>query len=159
MKYIRLSKDQFEELANEFSTFLAAQGIDASQWIDIKTHHKDKVDQWLDLFSDMVWEESLKKVNYIEHWSESQLFLFEFHFEEVHLIVIKTLNNKHKLTTTSGINWLLKNILSDEVEFFESKKIVNEEQNHSKFKIIQQGGIITEGNWYRNFKNIIHPYS
>ena len=39
MKYSRLTKEQFEELHQEFSTFLATQTIDKAEWDTIK---KDK---------------------------------------------------------------------------------------------------------------------
>lgn len=36
MKYSRLTKEQFEELNQEFSTFLATQAIDKAEWDKIK---------------------------------------------------------------------------------------------------------------------------
>ena len=36
MKYARLTKEQFEELHQEFINFLATQSITADEWEDIK---------------------------------------------------------------------------------------------------------------------------
>ena len=36
MKFSRLTKEQFEELNQEFSTFLATQAIDKAEWNKIK---------------------------------------------------------------------------------------------------------------------------
>ena len=45
MKYAKLTKEQFEELNEEFAVFLAAQSIDEKEWTKIK---KDKPEiKWL----------------------------------------------------------------------------------------------------------------
>jgi len=38
MKYKRLTKEQFEELHQEFATFLATQSIDKKEWDEIKVN-------------------------------------------------------------------------------------------------------------------------
>ena len=43
MKYRLLSKEQFEELHKEFSTFLATQGIDNKMWEEAKDEQPKKV--------------------------------------------------------------------------------------------------------------------
>jgi hypothetical protein len=53
MKYTRLTKEQFEELTQEFSTFLATQTIDKAEWDTIKAE-KEVAEQELDVFSDLV---------------------------------------------------------------------------------------------------------
>ena len=62
MKYTRLSKEQLESLHEEFALFLATQSIDKIQWVKIKTENPTLTDELLDLFSDMVWDQSLEKI-------------------------------------------------------------------------------------------------
>ena len=52
MKYKRLTKEQFEELHGEFSTFLASQSIDKGEWDKIKVEKPEVAEQELDVFSD-----------------------------------------------------------------------------------------------------------
>lgn len=61
MKYTRLSKEQIEELHQEFINFLATQSITAEEWKDIKTNKPEVAEQELDVFSDLVWEGVLTK--------------------------------------------------------------------------------------------------
>ena len=77
MKYARLTKEQFEELHQEFINFLATQSITADEWEDIKTNKPNVAEQELDTFSDLVWFGVLGKVEYLEHISPQQIHLFQ----------------------------------------------------------------------------------
>ena len=61
MKYTRLTKEQLEEMHQEFINFLATQSITAIEWDDIKTNKPEVAEEELDLFSDLVWEGVLIK--------------------------------------------------------------------------------------------------
>ena len=74
MKYTRLSKEQFENLHEEFSLFLATQSIDKIQWDQIKSQNPSLTEELLDLFSDMVWDKSLDKIIYLENRSDHLFF-------------------------------------------------------------------------------------
>ncbi|MGO1729983.1 MAG: DUF6495 family protein, partial [Flavobacteriaceae bacterium] len=73
MKYERLTREQFEEMHQEFINFLATQQITVDEWEQIKKDQPGIVEQELDVFSDLVWEGVLNKVNYLEHFSPQQL--------------------------------------------------------------------------------------
>ena len=77
MKYARLSKEQFERLNEKFALFLAAQSIDKIQWDQIKSQNPSLTEELLDLFSDIIWDQSLDKIIYLENRSDQHLFLFK----------------------------------------------------------------------------------
>ena len=64
MKYTRLTKEQFEELNQEFINFLSTQSITANEWKEIKEQKPEVAEEELDIFSDLVWEGVLSKVDY-----------------------------------------------------------------------------------------------
>ena len=76
MKYTRLSKEQFEELHQEFINFLATQSITAEEWQDIKVNKPKVAEQELDVFSDLVWEGVLPHAKYLENISPQHMYLF-----------------------------------------------------------------------------------
>ena len=76
MKYQRLTKEQLDELHEEFATFLATQSIDAQMWVEIIAERPNVAEEQLDLFSDIVWERVLEKVTYLENIAPDYLFLF-----------------------------------------------------------------------------------
>ncbi len=155
MKYTRLTKEQFEELHQEFINFLAAQSITAEEWADIKANKPEVAEEELDVFSDLVWEGVLRKVDYLEHISPQQMHLFHLKEKDMQLIAIKLKNDTVDLTTTEGYEWFRNNLLSDDVEFLTANKAYSEDKALDKFKLIQQGGVITKGNLYRYFEKLV----
>ena len=139
MKYTRLTKEQFEELHQEFINFLATQSITADEWRDIKTNKPEVAEQELDVFSDLIWEGVLSKVEYLEHFSPQQLHLFQCNEKQMRLIALKVKASDVDITTKEGYAWLQDNLLSDEVEFFAAQKAYSEDKGQDKFKLIKEG--------------------
>ena len=154
MKYSRLTKEQFEELHQEFINFLATQTITAQEWKSIKTNTPEVAEQELDVFSDLVWEGVLKNVIYLEHISVQQMHLFSLNENDMHVIAIK-LKRDIDLTTNEGFNWLRENLLDDDVEFLQAKKEYSKDKNLDKFKLIQQGAVITKGDLFIYFDKLV----
>src|SRR5690606_20830541 len=102
MKYTRLSKQQLEELHREFINFLATQSITADEWESIKKDTPHIAEEELDVFSDLVWEGVLTKVEYLENISAQHMHLFHLLDKEMKLISIKVLNPNIDLTTKEG---------------------------------------------------------
>ena len=152
MKYTRLTKEQFEELHQEFAKFLATQSIDAKAWEQFKKDKPQLAEEELDIFSDLVWEDALSRIEYVENRSNNQLFLFHFAEKEIDLLLLKILNNDINANTTEGIAYIDKNLQSDKVQLFTSNKAYSEDANMDKFKLIQQGSLVTEGELFRHFK-------
>lgn len=155
MKYARLTKQQFEELHNEFINFLATQSITANEWETLKNNRPQVVEEELDVFSDLVWEGVLGKVNYLENISRQQMHLFHLADKEMKLISVKILNPDIDLNTSIGFNWFKKNWQSDFVEYLQASKSYTEDKNLDKFKLIQEGAVITKGELYKWFDDII----
>ena len=74
MEYHRLSKEQLEELHQEFARYLAALSIDRKQWEEIKANDPQTVDLHLNQFSDLVWADVLSKDLYLEHLSPNHFY-------------------------------------------------------------------------------------
>ncbi|UUV21394.1 DUF6495 family protein [Paenimyroides aestuarii] len=155
MKYARLTKEQLEELHVEFTNFLASQQIDKSEWDLLKTHKPEVAEQEIDIFSDLVWEGVLKSARYIEHFSATHIFLFQFDNEQIDTIVLKTTNETVNFLTKSGLEWLGENMHSNEVEIRYGAKKFGGDRNGEIFEIIQQGGILSQGELYEQIKNIL----
>jgi len=154
MTYARLTKEQFEELHQEFINFLATQSIDAKEWDTIKTTKPEVAEQELDIFSDLVWEGVLTKAQYLEHISPQSMHLFSLNEDNMHLIGVK-LKNKQDLTTKEGFAWLRDNLLDDNVEFVTASKDYSDNKNLDKFALIQQGAVITKGDLYNYFAKLV----
>lgn len=156
MKYTRLTKEQFEELQQEFINFLASQSITAKEWEEIKTQKPEVAEEELDVFSDLIWEGVLDKVTHLEHFSPSQMYLFHITQVEIHLIAVKVDNEAIDITTREGYQWLQKNLMDDNVNLYTSSKVLTDDRNKDIFALIQQGAVITKGDLFKYFDKVIN---
>lgn len=157
MKYSRLTKEQFEELHPEFINFLATQSITADEWTKLKETQPDVAEEELDIFSDLVWEGVLQQATYLENIAPKQLFLFKIEASEMKLISLKIKEDSIDITTPEGYHWLQQNFAEESVEFFTATKSFSDDRNADIFALIQQGAIITKGELYLFFENILNP--
>lgn len=155
MMYSRLTKEQFEELHQEFAKFLATQSITSDDWKKIKSDQPDVAEDVLDVFSDLIWESVLSKAKYLENIAAQQLFLFKLNETEIHLIMIKVNDTTMDITTETGFAWLQQNFTSDEVELFTASKIYSEVRNKDVFDLVLQGAEISDGELYEMFVKLI----
>lgn len=155
MKYARLTKQQLEELHQEFINFLATQSITADEWDSIKKDRPQVAEEEIDVFSDLVWEGILEKVVYLENISVQHMHLFHLLDKEIKLISVKVLNPNIDLTTKEGFTWFKKNYQSDFVEYLTASKAYGGDKKADKFGLIKQGAVITKGELYRWFEGMI----
>ena len=155
MKYKRLTKEQFEALHKEFTTFLATQSIDKAEWDKIKSEKPEVAEQELDVFSDLIWEGVLTKANYLEHFSKNHIFLFHCQEKFIQSIVLKALSSEVDFMEKEGLQWLSDNVFTDTVEIHLGKKEYQEERNAVIFDLIKEGAILSDGQLYLQINGII----
>jgi hypothetical protein len=155
MKYARLTKEQFEELTQEFTNFLATQAIDKAEWDKIKAEKPEVAEQELDVFSDLIWEGVLSKATYLEFFSKNHIFLFNCFDTHIKSIVLKSLVPETDFLTKEGLEWLSDNMFTETIEMKVGKKEFTEERNLSIFQLIQQGSFLSDGQLYNQINTII----
>ncbi|GIZ08284.1 DUF6495 family protein [Flavobacterium sp. UMI-01] len=155
MKYARLTKEQFEELTQEFTNFLASQSIDKAEWDSIKENKPEVAEQELDVFSDLIWEGVLTRAEYLEHFSKNHIFLFQSFDTYINSIVLKSLHPEVDFLTKEGLQWLSDNMFTDSIEMKVGKKEFSEDRNSSLFALIQQGAFLSDGQLYKQINTII----
>ncbi len=155
MKYSRLTKEQFDELHQEFINFLATQSITADEWETIKVNKPEIAEQELDVFSDLIWEGVLTKAKFLENISPQHFYLFRLDETQMRLIGLKLNTTEVDLTTKAGFAWLRENLLSDAVEIFQANKNYSKDAQMDKFELIQKGSVITKGDLFKYFDDLI----
>jgi len=155
MRYAQLTKEQFEELHEEFALFLATQKIDITEWEKIKKEKPEIADEELNLFSDLVWDKVLGNSKYLEHYSKETINLFKCTDEEVFRIVVKSSMAEFDFTNKDNFEWFLDNSLDDSLEYLRGKKKYSKERNDEIFDLIQQGSVVCNGELYEAIFKII----
>lgn len=157
MKYHKLTECQFHEMHQEFSVFLAAQGISKEDWDYIKSEKPETIDDYLNNFSDMIWEKVLYDCKYFDFVTSDQLYLFETKENLVNVIILKIDYELADLTTSKGFKKVLKFLYSDQVNLFTSSKSYFPSRNKFIYNYLKKGAIISKGERYRlldsNFSN------
>jgi hypothetical protein len=155
MKYRQLTKEQLEELHEEFALFLASQKIDVTEWKTLKADSPKVADEELNVFSDVVWDDVLKKTEFIEHYSKGSINLFKCQETLIERILVKTSNTSIDFLTKEGIEWLSTNAGDDSLEYFYAHKDYAKERNEELFDLIEKGGIMTKGYLYVSIAEVI----
>jgi hypothetical protein len=155
MKYARLSKEQFESLNEEFAIFLASQSIEKIQWDQIKSKNPTLTDELLNLFSDMVWDQSLDKIIYLENRSDHHLFLFKCEDTRIDLILIKLEEDCPSLMQKDYKQWLEEHLSDPRVAIFESSRSFQDDFKGEKFKLINKGATFSEGETFEDLKSFL----
>lgn len=89
MKYKRLTNEELQELQPEFVNFLATNQITADDWVNLKSHNMDRVEELIGIFSDMVFEKILKKIQYVEHVTRQDWMVFHCKEQGLHMLGIQ----------------------------------------------------------------------
>jgi hypothetical protein len=155
MKYRQLTKEQFEELHEEFARFLASQKIDVSEWEKIKREKPATAEEELNIFSDLVWDDVLTKSEFIEHYSKSSINLFKCQETLIERIMVKTTNSSVDFLKKEGLDWLSKNAGDASLEYFYGDKDYSKDRNIELFDLVEKGGIMTKGHLYTSISEVI----
>ncbi len=155
MKYQRLTKEQFEELHQEFVNFLATQTIDKTEWDKLKLEKPEIAEQELDVFSDLIWEGVLTRSEYLENFSKNHIFLFQCFDTYLKSIVLISKVKEIDFLSKDGLQWLSDNMFTDNIEMKIGKKQFTDERNSSIFELIQQGSFLSDGQLFKQINSII----
>lgn len=154
MKYIRLTKEQLEELHPEFTRFLASQSIDKAEWDALKAEKPEVAEQEIDVFSDLVWEGVLTQAEWLEHYSKNHIFLFKMNKENMESIIIHAHGAPADFTSDEGLMWLNENIFSNDVQVTRGQKPFGEDRNAEIFSLMQQGATLSDGTLYKQLEDM-----
>lgn len=157
MTYTRLTKEQFEALHQEFANFLATQSIDKNEWDNLKKEKPEVAEHELDIFSDLIWEGVLNQAKYLDHFSKNHIFLFDCLKEHIASIVITVNQDDIDLMTSKGLEWLVTNLMHETVIIQKGKKNYDKPRNEVIFSIIQQGAILSKGEFYQDLMKLLQP--
>lgn len=154
-KYHRLSEEQLHSLHFEFSQFLATQGIDKKTWDVFKSENTPQVDQFLDAFSDIVWEKLFNQAEYLEFICPDKAFLFHTQKEVATVLVINNKLTEIDLTQTEAWLWLEDHWKHSNISFFKSAKKYQGERNLFIYDYFKKGALITKGERFRQWEPIL----
>lgn len=154
MKYRRLTIEELKELEPEFVRFLASNTVTADEWETLKVSAPEKAERLIELFSDIVFEKVIEKVEYLEHRSPTDLRLFHCGPDKIKLLGIRA-------TGIDGFDFAAHPTAEEMMQQVQqapagSLKMYSAEKgykagnrNQELFKMMQEGCLIADGQLYK----------
>lgn len=150
MRFRRLSKEELKELEKDFVSFLASNTVTASDWEKLKSEDVTQAEDLIDMFSDIVFETSLKKIEYLENCSADSLLLFKCDAKDLSLIGV---NAKDKTVDFTKVDFQSK-LVDGSVSTFFTKKAFSKNREEEMFEMLEQGCSIADGKLFESFKKV-----
>jgi hypothetical protein len=88
--YRLLTIEELTELEKEFVEYLVLNGITAEDWVKMKEQDKAGAEQIIELFSDVVFEGIMRKVNYLEYRAENFVHAFQCLSDKLVLVAMES---------------------------------------------------------------------
>lgn len=157
MKYRRLTLDELQELETEFVRFLAANTVTSDEWTSLKTTAPDKAERLIELFSDVVFDKIIDKIEYLEHRTKSDLKLFKCGEARIELIGIKVIGaDRIDFTQQQTAEEMLGKFRvapNGSVKMFTAEKgYKNGDRPQELFKMMQDGCLIAQGELFESLR-------
>ena len=144
MKYRRLTADELANLEKEFINFLVANTITGDDWQRMKGSDPAKAEGLIDIFSDMVFETTLKNVSYLQFATPKDLKIFACGSDNIRLIGL-SVPEEHSLNFTQDIDEALLQKYATEISIYKAEKNYQPNREQELFRMLEQGCRITNG--------------
>ncbi len=159
MKYRRLTLEELKELETEFVRFLASNSIESDEWVALKTTKPEKVEQLIEIFSDIVFEKVIGNIKYLEHRSPTDLRLFQCEADLIKMIGIKVMDahtiDFTKSQTAEEMLHHFRNAANGSLKMYSAEKpYKNSDRSGELFQMMEDGCLISDGKLFEMMKNL-----
>jgi hypothetical protein len=152
MKYRILTDEELKELEEEFKHFLITNNVYTEEWEKLNKQKDKKVQDLVEMFSDIVLDKALKSIKYLEHITPQDIKSFKCEEDKMTLIGIASKNQNLNFT---------KEMLSDykdELDIFKTTKPYHKEREQEVFNLLQSGCTIINEERFKKLE-LAHTYS
>lgn len=144
-KYRRLSAEELEELKEDFIQFLSANGITGDHWEAIKSKEAEKVDGFLDAFSDVVFEKVMRSTLFLDHITPSHVKTFQCLGDKIVVIGLELKPEVDKDLTQVPLSGLA----VGEYQLAHGEKQYTKVRELEMFEMINKGCIPSDGTYFK----------
>jgi len=149
MKYRRLTNDELAELETEFVRFLVSNTVTGDDWEKIKTENPERAEGLIEIFSDIVFEKTITKIEYLEMKTPKDLKIFRCNKDEIELMGMK-MEGESDLDFTHDISpeEMMAKLQSSNAKlqlYSANKKYKDGNREQEIFQMMQWGSLISDG--------------
>lgn len=147
---------ELEGLEKEFVDYLIVNGITADEWVRIKSENKEKAEDIITLFSDVVFEGIMRKVSFMDQILPNEVRTFQCLKDKLVLVGMKTREATHDFTDPAFIQKAARQP-PEGIEVFTSEKPYAGERERELFEMTQAGCTISDGRLFKALSLSLAP--
>ena len=152
-KYRRLSASELADLESQFVQFLVANTVTAADWVNIKQREPQHAIQLIDIFSDMVFENSLNKVEYLKFKAANDIKVFKCSKDKIILLGI-SVEADSPVDFSDEVD-LPKLLLNHEgLSVYRAEKKYKGDRLREIFEMMEGGALISDGSLFAILEKI-----
>jgi hypothetical protein len=148
MTFRRLNNDELNALEKPFINFLVANTITGDDWAKMKTQEPERASKMVDIFSDFIFEERLKKVEFIQHQEPKELRLFKCAEDKMLLIGLQVAADS-TIDFTLATDLAKIGIDTKGINIYRAEKKYARGREREIFEMLENGCRISEGNLFK----------
>ncbi len=152
MKFRRLRQDELSVLETRFIEFLASNTITGPDWEKIKTNKPEQAEGLIEIFSDIVFEDTLDKITYLRHTAPTELRCFHCLEEKIimmGLIAKETKGFDFRENATAQEMMSKVKASGGSLQFFTAEKEYKGDRKQELFRMMENGCLISKGEIYK----------
>ncbi len=148
-KYRLLSFEELYELEKEFIEFLILNGIVAEDWVKMKESEPEKAEKMIHLFSDVVFEQIMRKTQFVERRSQEKVEVFQCLADKFVIVCLDA--TKIGNANFKSHQYLEKSLIDPpaHLEVYTYDQIYRNVRELEIFSLIENEGEITNGELFK----------
>lgn len=154
-KYKDLTSEELKELEPEFVKYLAANTITADDWLKIKKHEPTKTSQMLSHFSELVFENILNSIEYLQFNTKEKVMVFHCKEDIMTSIILEAPEEINPDFTNKEY---FKKVVANPpagIKVYSLEKKYTKERNLELFEMTEKGCFPTDGNLFEALKKAL----
>lgn len=158
MKYRRLTNEELAELETEFIRFLVSNTVTGDDWEKIKKEDTEKAEGLIEIFSDIVFDKTISKIEYLEMKTPKDLKTFRCNKNDIEMMGLK-IEGDSELDLTHDISSeeMMVKLQSSNAKlqlYSANKKYKNENREQELFQMMQWGSLISDGKLFHLLRTL-----
>ncbi len=152
MKYRSLTNEELKELETEFKHFLITNNVYTEEWEELNKKNDNRVQELVEMFSDIVLDKALKNIKYLEHITATDIKAFGCFENEMVLIGITSSNKTLDFTKNSLAEF------KEELNIFKTSKPYSNQRELEVFQLLETGCSIIDEDRFKKLE-LAYTYS
>lgn len=147
MKYRRLTLEELNTLETEFVQFLASQSIPAPDWEKMKSAQPAQAEKMIELFSDIVLDKVLEKIDLLELRQKNKLVLLKCNQDGIEMRGMQvegTTDFDLRQPVTQEKMEAFLSLPSSKIQLLSAQKKYTAPRSEEIFKLLSQGYLISK---------------